>query len=488
VNRLQIVKAHGGSRKRGARERRLIGARLVALLLASCAVAAVFAAARAAESSASPVPADPAAAAQRTRQRRPQRGGTQPRRPAIDYSEFNHSSARHLSRQCSSCHVIQSLAKPDVTDFPDHPSCIECHRQQFFRGARPAICSNCHTVTGPRSEARFKFPKPNEPSEFAEVFPHSAHVKPTTLIQFRRFLGEKATTTDSCRYCHKPDARTFKPQAAPAPRSGAAAPAARPSPATAAVAPAGFELPAGTFMTTPTSHATCFQCHWQKGVEGREQEPLASQCASCHDNIRQRARAATQPAVAAAKASPAAPAATAASPAPSPARPAVPAALIVPASLARFRPARDGSWPARVSPKFVHEIDAHRKRSNDDGKEVPINCTACHTAIRRATTLELLRLKENQVQLPTCGTSACHTATTGVAQMRLSVFRELRERVKDPKFDCALCHAPPISTAEAPCGHYAAVYADAVKEKKSTRGIEQALPERCKDVIKKEGQ
>ena len=366
-----------------------------------------------------------------------------------------------------------------MKDFPDHPSCIECHRQQFFRGARPVICSNCHTVTGPRAEARFKFPKPNEPSEFAEVFPHSAHVKPTTLVQFRRFLGEKATTTDSCRYCHKSDSREFKPEAA------AASAKPSPSPAQAATAPAGFALPAGTFMTTPTSHATCFQCHWREGVEGREQKPLANECSSCHDNIRQRSRPAASPAAAG---NAAAAAATATTPAASPARPAVPKALIVPASLARFRPTRDDSWPARVSPKFVHEIDAHKKRTSDDGKEIPINCTACHTAIRRATTLEALKLPENQVRLPTCGTSACHTAVTGVAQMRLSVFRELRERVKDPKFDCALCHAPPISTAEAPCDHYAAVYADAVKEKKSTRGIEQALPERCKDVIKKEGQ
>ncbi len=147
--------------------------------------------------------------------------------------------------------------------------------------------------------------------------------------------------------------------------------------------------------------------------------------------------------------------------------------------------------PPRVSPKFVHEMDAHRKRSNDEGKEVPINCTACHTAIRRATTLEFLRLGENQVQLPTCATSACHTATTGVAQMRLSVFRELRERIKDPKFDCALCHAPPISLAEAPCDHFAAVYESAVKEKKSTTGVERAIRDskRCEEVIpKKEGQ
>lgn len=165
--------------------------------------------------------------------------------------------------------------------------------------------------------------------------------------------------------------------------------------------------------------------------------------------------------------------------------------MVVPASLARFRPSRDDSWPARISPKFAHELDAHKKRTDDAGKEVPINCTACHAGVRKAATLEALKLPQNQVQLPTCATSACHTATTGVAQMRLSVFRELRERIKDPKFDCALCHAPPISLAEVPCDHFAAVYESAVKEKKSTTGIERAIRDskRCEEVLpKKEGQ
>src|SRR5947209_16247189 len=38
-------------------------------------------------------------------------------------------------------------------------------------------------------------------------------------------------------------------------------------------------------MLTPTSHASCFQCHWQKGVENKDIEPLASNCAECHNNL-----------------------------------------------------------------------------------------------------------------------------------------------------------------------------------------------------------
>ena len=163
----------------------------------------------------------------------------------------------------------------------------------------------------------------------------------------------------------------------------------------------------------------------------------------------------------------------------------MPAALIVPASLARFRPTRDDSWPARVSPKFAHEIEAHQKRTNEEGREVPVTCLQCHAAARKAATLEAFRARESRVQLPTCASTACHTAVSGTAQLRLSVFRELRERGRDAKFDCALCHLPPVSTtAEVPCGHYAAVYASAVREKKNTKGVEQLTPERCRDALK----
>jgi hypothetical protein len=147
---------------------------------------------------------------------------------------------------------------------------------------------------------------------------------------------------------------------------------------------------------------------------------------------------------------------------------------------------RRNIFPARYAPKFVHELDAHKKRVNDEGKEVAITCLTCHAAARKVTTLEMLRSKENRVGLPSCSSSACHTATTGSAQLTLSVYRELRERSKDAKFDCALCHTPPQSHAtDVPCSHYVAVFASATKEKKGTKGIEQLTPPRCADDLKK---
>ncbi len=238
-------------------------------------------------------------------------------------------------------------------------------------------------------------------------------------------------------------------------------------------------------MTTPTSHASCFQCHWRKGVADHEQEPYATDCASCHRNASAGALA-----VAGAPASgvTANVAATRDAPAPNAARAdsGVRGVNDLLAAPTAFLTARSVSSPPRAAQKFVHEIDAHRKKLNEEGREVAITCLQCHAAARKVTTLEDLRLRENRAGLQTCSSSACHAAVSGAAQMHLSVYRELRERAKDSRFDCALCHTPPASlAADVPCTHYAAVFASATKEKKGTKGIEQLTPPRCAEALKK---
>jgi hypothetical protein len=425
---------HTGSPQRRLTRELFSGARAYGLALFFVACAVLL----------SPSPVGFLASA-RVQRRAPPRSQPRPAAlPAHDYSKFSHSSLRHAQRDCAACHLISSFEKPDITDYPDHPSCVACHRQQFFRGARPNICSDCHTSVSPRAAARFAFPKPGASSEFADLFPHANHVKSTSLIQFKKVIGEKSNIQATCLYCHKVNAAKL----------------------TRPVANAGaFLPPPGTFMTTPTSHTTCFQCHWQKGVADREQEPYANQCASCHRNVA--AGVAVVPGVS-----------------PTPKANVPNAHRIVPAALATY--SRAIFLPERYAPKFVHEIEAHKKRVNDEGKEVAITCLQCHAAARKATTLETLRLKENRAGLLTCSSSACHTATAGAAQMPLSVYRELRERSKDAKFDCALCHTPPLSLREeVPCSHYVAVFAGATKEKKGTKGIEQLTPPRCAEEMKK---
>jgi hypothetical protein len=394
-----------------------------------------------------------AAGARRAPQRQTRRRQQPAARPRVDYSNFSHATKGHFEN-CASCHLIPSFEKPDIADYPDHPSCINCHRQQFFRGARPVICSNCHTVTAPRSEARFKFPKVNEASQFTDIFPHSKHVE-----------------TPTCSYCHKVDNTAQTPQAN-APKDA-------------------FVAPAGTFMRTPTSHLSCFGCHWQKGVKDREQPPLANECSRCHQNL-------AKPLVQTAALTTALNATIAGGANEPKFIPAVAQGVSPNASQGTLA-AHKTLTPPRISPKFVHEIESHKKKTNEEGKEVAITCVECHTAAQKAATLKAMRLKVNQVQLmPSCSTSACHTAISGTAQLKNSVFRELRERGKDAKFDCAICHTPPVSlNPEVPCSHYKAVLESAKKENEALvkaekkprglTGIEALIPPRCAEPPKKEG-
>src|SRR5262245_44672164 len=104
----------------------------------------------------------------------------QPRRAPIDYSKFSHSTQKHKGA-CNTCHVIPTVnwqktsGYPDVIDYPGHNACVSCHRAQFFKGAKPPICSVCHTKTSPRDEARYAFRNPNSKLQFTIEFPHDRH-------------------------------------------------------------------------------------------------------------------------------------------------------------------------------------------------------------------------------------------------------------------------------------------------------------------------
>ncbi|MBC7912230.1 MAG: hypothetical protein H7Y30_17115 [Pyrinomonadaceae bacterium] len=197
------------------------------------------------------------------------------RKPARDYSQFSHRSAKHQSLACDACHKaptanwLKASAFPDVADYPSHASCIKCHRTEFFKGARPLICSVCHTKVSPRDEARFDFEKPNQPSQFSTIFPHDKH---QDVIASDRFKGEPVAAAHAlrsapraqdksraqyynCAVCHQTEAKT------PNPPGGF---------------PDNFMPPAGTFKAAPVGHASCYNCHW------KNQEPTHNDCAGCH--------------------------------------------------------------------------------------------------------------------------------------------------------------------------------------------------------------
>jgi len=136
--------------------------------------------------------------------------------PHVDYSQFSHKT--HVTQEklaCDSCHKFPTknwkevrkadAAFPDVVEFPEHSSCLNCHREQFFARERPApaICSNCHVNVTPSDTTRFSFPSLDDTSgapqqkrvivtEFANNFPHDKHVDVVGLNAPALKLGSRA--------------------------------------------------------------------------------------------------------------------------------------------------------------------------------------------------------------------------------------------------------------------------------------------------------
>ncbi len=192
----------------------------------------------------------------------------------IDYSQFSHSTPKHQAA-CSTCHQAPTenwrkvRTFPDIADYPGHSACVSCHRPQFFRSAKPVICSVCHARVSPRDDVRFAFSKPSTPRQFVIEFPHDKHQD--VIARALRQLGsqsarvvrtsftavdDKTKHYNNCEICHAPRTSTPAP-----PQNGW---------------PDSF-IPESTFFkTAPNDHASCFNCHW------KSQQPTAADCAGCH--------------------------------------------------------------------------------------------------------------------------------------------------------------------------------------------------------------
>jgi c(7)-type cytochrome triheme protein len=157
-----------------------------------------------------------------------------PKNMRVDYSQFSHST--HVDKEkpaCDGCHKVPTAnwkevrkeddAFPDVAEFPEHETCIDCHRRQFFARERPApaICSNCHVNVTPRDTTRFLFPslgdvsstqpKRNAATEFGINFPRDKHdedvkISPkshTACFSCHNVEAEIAPAPSDCHVCHK---------------------------------------------------------------------------------------------------------------------------------------------------------------------------------------------------------------------------------------------------------------------------------------------
>src|SRR5688572_30699908 len=153
--------------------------------------------------------------------------------PELDYSRFIHTSQRHTSLACTSCHerTADNSATPRL---PGHKACTNCHLAQFVTPAVP-MCQICHTNVQSSDPPVKAFPTSfNE--NFNVKFDHAQH------------MTGNARPRNGCNGCHdRPLLRG-----------------------------AGLSIPIGI-----NAHSGCYSCHTpgSKSNAGRE---MAS-CGVCHD-------------------------------------------------------------------------------------------------------------------------------------------------------------------------------------------------------------
>ena len=322
-------------------------------------------------------------------------------RPA-KYSEFPHDVKAHRV-ECSTCHKFPTAnwnkvrsgtdAFPDQTDYPHHESCVSCHKQQFFKGTPPKICSICHTNPGPRDSSRHPFPNPREifdkspkskthQSDFVIGFPHDKHIEIVSQnAREQSFINASFTggrrrlpAETSCAVCHK----TMSPQGSSDDEFMTKPPAGIGE---------GFWVKKGMFKSAPIGHTVCFTCHnADTGIL-----PVQQSCGSCHQLKPPQPPADFDPKLAA-------------------------------AMNIDDKPMLD-AWRRRESAgKFRHEFFAH----------VDLECATCHNVLTMNTAVAATR----QVSISACAT--CHaTATTDDGG---AINYEIDQRKADPAFQCVKCH------------------------------------------------
>ena len=372
--------------KRSANTNRKVRAGLVALSLAFLTLLAVY-----------PDELVQTVTAQARRTRTTRTKASTPRK--VKYSEFPHDVAAHKI-ECGSCHKFPSEnwqkvrpaadAFADITDYPKHESCLNCHKQQFFRGRPPVVCSICHTNPGPRDSSRHPFPNPREifdrskkgqtaQTDFAISFPHDKHIEIVTAGRTSRDVFRKASFSaraaeESCVVCHQ----TLQPQG-DSPDEYVTKPPADLGD--------GFWLKKGTFKTKVIGHTTCFTCHAQdSGIA-----PAPTDCATCHKLRQPDPPADFDPKLA--------------------------------ARMGVTDRVRLDSWRRRDSSgKFAHGFVAH----------ADLSCDTCHNVQTMVTTDPATK----RVKISSC--AMCHATPTTDDGGALNYEADARKA--NPAFQCTKCH------------------------------------------------
>lgn len=354
-------------------------------------------------------------------QQRAQPSRRRAQRPRIDYASFDHATAQHL-KTCDSCHKFPSAnwkevrkpdaAFPDISEYPEHASCLECHRTQFFARERPQpkICAVCHVNVTPRNTVRWPYPTLGESydaspkgraavSDFGVSFPHDKHEGLFSELQRDEDAGalfvrasfargaparqdDPAKANAACATCHQ----TFQPQNDSDEEYVTQPPKA--------LAEGAFWLKKGAFKTAPRDHATCFTCHSaDAGLP-----PAPSDCAACHKLLPTAERLGLASAH-------------------GDFDPKVAAAMGVTdrATLRR--------WSGRETARFRHEWPPH-----------DLACTSCHAVAQMNAAEPSVR----RVAVLSCGGggTGCHTEPPPDGVLNT----EIAQREANPKFECVKCH------------------------------------------------
>ncbi|MFL6276340.1 MAG: cytochrome c3 family protein [Blastocatellia bacterium] len=389
-----------------------------------------------------------AAASAETTQRAKRHGPAkrnETRKETRDYSHFKHAVAAHQQQACDACHKFPSAnwktvrkgdaAFPDITDYPQHASCLPCHRPQFFSGAVPTICSNCHTDPSPRNSTRFPFPSlralfdaspkgKDAVSEYRVYFPHDKHeslfgVAPAErcddaprLVLAAYWQEKKAEAKKPedknavCANCHQ----TYQPQGDSDDEYLTKPPKDLPETA--------FWLKKGVYKTSPPGHQACFSCH------SEDMSPASKDCGVCHKLM--------------------------------------PAAYVAmqrqphadfDSKLAAVMGISDRTdldkWSRREAGKFRHEWFSHAE----------LSCQDCHKVAAINTTDP----KGPTVAVLSCGGtgSGCHVTPSAADGGALNL--EAEQKKASPAFQCTKCHVQ-LGKQPVPESHLKAIAA--MKDKK----------------------
>ena len=150
----------------------------------------------------------------------------------VDFSRFLHTSPRHASLACASCHERRdNSASPRL---PGHKACTGCHLPQFVTPNIP-MCAICHTSLDSRNPPVKNFPTLQS---FNARFDHAQHDRGS------------ARPEEGCAACHRPAGRRA----------------------------AAMSIPAGL-----AAHSQCYTCHTPGSQSaGRD----ISSCGVCHQTGR----------------------------------------------------------------------------------------------------------------------------------------------------------------------------------------------------------